>query len=137
MTPSRHGRHETVGAAGTRTSGFTLIEVMGALVVLAAGVLIVLQITGSLAAQMENSATRSHVVRVGQERLDSLEALPFASLVTGTTTESIQIRGQPFVREVEITQEDILHITVEVSVEPETPPGPTFEATAYVARETW
>ena len=68
--------------------GFTLIEVIAALVIFSLGVLMVLRLTSALTAQMEYAATSSELVVRSEEPLDSLEALPFTSLVLGTTIDT-------------------------------------------------
>ena len=65
--------------------GFTLIEVIGALVIFSAGVLMVMSLTGTLSLRMERAAIRSELAVRGQERLDSLEILDYSALTVGTT----------------------------------------------------
>ena len=83
--------------------GFTLIEVIAALVIFSVGVLMVLQLTTALSRQMEYAATASELVVRSEERLDSLEALPFTSLVPGTTVDTITIHGVPYLRTAAVT----------------------------------
>lgn len=78
-------------------SGFTLIEVMGALLIFAMGVLIAMELSDALAAQVERAAVRSEVVTSAQERLDSLDRLPYDSLDVGTRIDSLIIRGRRYV----------------------------------------
>jgi prepilin-type N-terminal cleavage/methylation domain-containing protein len=84
--------------------GFTLIEVTAALVIFSVGVLMVLKLTSALTAQMEYAATASELVVRSEERLDSLEALPFSSLVLGTTSDTLTIRGAQYLRSAAITE---------------------------------
>ena len=76
------------------TDGFTLIEVIGALVIFSMGVLAVMGLGAALTLQMEMAALRSELALVGQERMDSLEVVDYATLSVGTTTASTSIRGQ-------------------------------------------
>ncbi len=115
-----------------RKGGFTLIEVMGALVVFSLGVLSVVQITGVLSALLERAALRSEVVVVGQARLDSLELIPYASLTLGTTVDTLQLRGTEFVCTITITQPSLLLRRIDSSIVPGTPPGPSFSGSTYV-----
>ena len=63
------------------SGGFTLIEVIGALVIFSVGVLMVIQVSGALGTQMRYAGARSELSTMAGERLDSLESLPIASLI--------------------------------------------------------
>lgn len=115
-----------------RECGFTLIEVMGALVVFSLGVLSVVQITGVLSALLERAGLRSEIVVVGQARLDSLELIPYASLTLGATVDTLQLRGTEFVCTTTITQPSLLLRQIDFSLVPGTPPGPSFSGSTYV-----
>lgn len=115
-----------------RKSGFTLIEVMGALVVFSLGVLSVVQITGVLSALLDRAGLRSEVVVVGQARLDSLELIPYASLTLGATVDTLQLRGTGFICTTTITQPSLLLRQIDFSLVPGTPPGPSFSGSTYV-----
>ena len=78
--------------------GFTLIEVIGALVIFSMGVLMVMGLGGTLSLQMERASLRSELALVGQERLDSLELVNYTALTLGTTTTSTSIRARPWCR---------------------------------------
>ncbi len=119
-------------ARSTRKGGFTLIEVMGALVVFSLGVLSVVQMTGVLSALLERAGLRSEIIVVGQARLDSLELIPYASLTLGATVDTLQLRGKDFVCTTTITQPSVLLRQIDVSVVPGTPPGPSFSGSTYV-----
>ena len=116
----------------TRKGGFTLIEVMVALVVFSVGVLSVIQITGVLSEILERASLRSEIVIVGQERLDSLELIPYASLTLGTTVDTLQLRGTEFVCTTLISQPSLLVRQIDLSLVPGTPPGPSFSGSTFV-----
>lgn len=116
----------------TRKCGFTLIEVMGALVVFSLGVLSVVQITGVLSALLERAGLRSEIVVVGQARLDSLELIPYASLTLGSTVDTLLLRRTEFVCTTTITQPSVLLRQIDFSLVPGTPPGPSFSGSTYV-----
>ena len=118
-----------------RKGGFTLIEVMGALVVFSLGVLSVVQITGVLSALLERAGLRSEIVVVGQARLDSLELIPYASLTLGATVDTLQLRGTEFVCTTTVTQPSVLLRQIDFSLVPGTPPGPSFSGSTYVRLE--
>jgi prepilin-type N-terminal cleavage/methylation domain-containing protein len=65
-------------------AGFTLIEVIGALVIFSVGVLMVIQVSGALGTQMRYAGIRSELAVHANQRLDSLHAEAFASVATGT-----------------------------------------------------
>ncbi len=116
----------------TWKGGFTLIEVMAALVVFSLGVLSVVRLTGTLSALLERAGLRSEIVVVGQARLDSLELIPYASLTLGATVDTLQLRGTEFVCTTTITQPSVLLRQIDFSLVPGTPPGPSFSGSTYV-----
>lgn len=120
--------------AQPRGRGFTLIEVVAALVIFSGGVLMVLKLTTALSAQMEYAATSSELVVRSQERLDSLEALPFASLSLGTKSDTITVRGVPYLRRVTITAVTGLLRQIQVTVARlDGGNGPQSSVTSYAA----
>lgn len=114
-------------------AGFTLIEVIGALLIFSTGVIMLLRITGALSTSLEHSAINSVIAAEGQERVDSLSALGYASLATGTTTSSPTVRGIPYTQTQVISQYSPLVKEVVVTLARTTGTGPTFSATFYVA----
>jgi prepilin-type N-terminal cleavage/methylation domain-containing protein len=121
---------------GTAASdrGFSLIEVIAALVIFSTGVLMVLRLTTALSARMEYSATASEVAVRSQERLDSLESLPFDSLALGTTADTLTIQGAQYVRTVVVTSvTGILYQIQVTTVRMDGEAGPSSAATSYAA----
>ncbi len=114
--------------------GFTLIEVIGALVIFSIGVLAVIGLGGTLTLQMERSALRSELALVGQERLDSLELVNYASLTVGTTTSSSSIRGETYTWSVIVSDWTAILLHVNVSGTPSSGSGPSFSGATFVAR---
>ncbi len=120
--------------SGPSRGGFTLIEVIGALVIFSLGVIMVLQLTGALTRQMEYAAKSSELVVRAQERLDSLEALPFDSITVGTRQDTLTVRGVRYVRRTTVTSVTGLLRRIDVGLAPQTPgTGPSFTATSYAA----
>lgn len=119
-----------------RTRGFTLIEVIAALVVFAIGVLFTTSLTTSLATQMRHSAIRSHVVSEAQQHMDSMLVLPFASLTPGETVDTVQIQGVTYLRTVDVEAEpDLPRVrTIRIEFTPEEQGGPAFILSSSVAR---
>ena len=85
------------------SGGFTLIEVIAALVIFSAGVIMVLRLTTALSRQMEYAAATSELVVRTEERLDSLESLPFDSLTLGSRSDTLTVRGIAYRRTVSVT----------------------------------
>lgn len=118
------------------SSGFTLIEVIAALVIFAGGVLMVIQFSGSLSAQMEWAATTSEIVVLAQERLDSLEAVPFDSLSVGSSITSVTVRGTSYSLTTTITLVTAILLQLDVSIAPAAGSGPSYATTSYAA-DNW
>ena len=117
---------------GPSRAGFTLIEVIGALVIFSVGVLMVLSLAGSLSRQMDWAAVTSELVVRAQERLDSLEALPYSSLTPGSSDETLRIRGDSYARTVSVTSVTGLMYRLDVSIAPmDGADGPSYAVTSY------
>ena len=129
-------RHARGGPPEQETAGFTLIEVIGAVVVFSAGVLMVAHLTGLLTLQMEWAATKSEIAALAQERMEELEEEPYDDLAVGTTADTVEIRGNDYIRTVVVTQYSALTKEIAVSVVPGEPPGPRFSASTYV-NDSW
>jgi prepilin-type N-terminal cleavage/methylation domain-containing protein len=115
-----------------RLGGFTLIEVMAALLVFSAGLIMLLSITRSLSRRLEWAALESLITAEGQERLDSLDAVAYPSLAVGSDVDTLTLRGVPYRRTQTITQFTSLVRRAVVTIEPlGSAAGPTFEATTF------
>jgi len=119
------------------STGFTLIEVIGALVIFSVGVLMVIQLSGALSEQMTRAAISSEIVALAHERLDSLEALDFDSLTVGTVADTVVVQGRSYSRSVSVTKMTGLLIEIDVTLAPaDSLSGPDYTATSYAA-STW
>jgi Tfp pilus assembly protein PilV len=117
-----------------RTLGFTLIEVIGALVIFSLGVLMVIQLTSALGRQMQYSAKASELVVRTEERLDSLESLDFDSISSGTTVDTLTVDGTAYGRTVAISLVTGILYQIDVSLAPlRSGAGPSYSATTYRA----
>ena len=114
--------------------GFTLIEVIGALVVFSMGVLMVLSLTGVVAVQLNNAGLRSMVNVAVQNKLDSLQLQPYDSLTVGSNSDSVVLMGETFIRTQTILQATALVREVEVTVVPADGSGPDLTASSFVIR---
>lgn len=114
-----------------RRGGFTLIEVIGALLIFSAGILMVLRITASLSRQMDRAAITSELVVRTQEWLDSLDATPFDSLGPAVRADTLVIRGRPYVRSAKVTAVTALLYRIDVDMAPESGGEPAYAAISY------
>jgi hypothetical protein len=106
--------------------------VIAALVIFSMGVLMVLSLAGSLSRQMDWAAVTSELVVRAQERLDSLEALPYSSLIPGSVGETFRIRGDPYERTVSVTSVTGVMYRLDVSIAPmDGADGPSYSVTSY------
>ena len=83
--------------------GFTLVEVMVALVILAVGALSLAQVSLSIAALMQQSSAKTELIALAENRLESVQARPFADIDPGVEQDTVPVRGKPYVRRVTIT----------------------------------
>ncbi len=116
-----------------RVRGFTLIEVIGALVIFSMGVLMVIQVSGALGTQMRYAGARSEISVLANERLDSLEATPFDSIGTGTSADTLTVSGWSYQRQVVVTEITPVLYQIDVTVSPIGVPGPSYSATSYTS----
>ena len=119
-----------------RWAGFTLIEVVGALLIFSGGVIMVLKITSALSQRMEYLAVKSVINVHGQQQMDSLMVLPYASLAVGVTAGSDTVRGISYVRNLVITQEKPLLRLLYLSLAPASGSWPSYADSAWV-RDPW
>ena len=124
------------GAPSPDSRGFTLIEVIAALVIFSMGVIMVLDLTQALSEEMKYAATTSELVVRAEERLDSLEALPFASLSTGTKIDTLTVQGVSYKRTQSVSAVTGLLYQLQIDLAPLTTGlGPSYSATSYSAAQ--
>ena len=123
------------GGAAARV-GFTLIEVIGAIVIFALGVLMVLQITSALSRRTEYAAVSSVINVMGLQRIDSLAVVAYASVPAVTTTDTITIRGIPYRRRLVVTQYSPLVKKADFTLSPMAGSWPTYDASTFL-RDAW
>jgi len=110
-----------------------LIEVIGALVIFSVGVLMVIQVSGALGTQMRYAGLRSELAVMASERIDSLEALPFASLAAGTTVDTVTASGVAYARTVAVSAVTPVLARLDVSMTSVDGSGPSYSATSYTS----
>ncbi len=117
----------------TYPNGFTLIEVVGALVLFSVGVLMVMQVGGALTTQMRYAGARSEIVVLAAEQLDSIEAMPFDSITSGTVQDTVGVQGWSYTRTVTITSITPVLAKVDVAFARVDSAGPTHSVTSYTS----
>ena len=116
-----------------RRGGFTLIEVMGALLIFSMGVLMVLQLSTALGIQRRYAAVQSEIVVLANERLDSLEATPFDSLTVGKRADMASVEGYLYVRETHVTEVTPVLYLIVIAMRSSSAGTPTYSATSYTS----
>lgn len=121
----------------TGSLGFTLIEVVAALVIFSLGVLMVAGLMTTLNQELERTAIMSELVVLGQESLDSISMVDHATLSVGSETTTVTVRGRSYDRIVAVSPYSPLVYQVDVTVAPDGGgEGPTHTASTYVSG-TW
>ena len=125
----------------SRRRGFTLIEVMGALLIFVMGVMMVLRLSAALTTQLDFSGVASELVVIVNEQIDSLAATPFDSLEATTVQSDFKVGA----REIEYTKTVtvslltplLYQIEVDVSLKDTLAWGPSYSAQTYLAGRWW
>lgn len=123
MTPPRRGR-----------GGFTLIEVMGALVIFALGVLMTMNLTESASMRLNRAAVQSELMARARTVVDSLTDLGYVSLPILSQDRTLTIRNISYEESLSVTQFSPLVKRAEVTLEPAGgAQGPRYGLTSFVA----
>ena len=107
---------------------------MGALMIFAGGVLMVLRLSSALTLQIEYSGLTSQLVAQVHDRIDSLSATPFDSLLVETLERDITIGNQQidYVETSSVTLVTPLLYELEVSMSPKLLDfGPSYSVRTY------
>jgi prepilin-type N-terminal cleavage/methylation domain-containing protein len=117
-------------------AGFTLIEVIGAILIFSVGVIMVVQVTGALSRRTEYAAVNSVLNVMGMQRIDSLSVLAYASVPVATTTDTVTVRGIPYRRQLVVTQMSPLVKKLDFTLSPMAGAWPIYDASTYL-RDAW
>ena len=119
------------------TGGFTLIEVVGALLIFVMGVLMVMNLSSALTIQLDYSGTASEIVVVAHEQIDSLAATPFDSLEAKTEALDFTVGAEEIAYTKTVTvsllNPLLYRIDVDVSLTDTLSRGPSYAVTTYSA----
>ena len=85
------------------TAGFTLVEVMVALVILAVGALALTHLSLSVAVLMGQSTAKTELIALAENRIESVQARAYEDIDPGVEQDTVSVRGKPYVRRVTIT----------------------------------
>ncbi|MDX1493025.1 MAG: hypothetical protein R3253_03045 [Longimicrobiales bacterium] len=114
-------------------TAFTLIEVIGALVIFAVGILMIMQVSGALTTQMRYAGVRSQIVALANEQVDSIESEPFDSINPGTREDTVTVQGWSYRRRVAVTALTPVLAKVEVELIRVDSLGPSHAVTSYTS----
>lgn len=117
------------------TAGFTLIEVMGALVIFTVGILAALNLSGGLGQRLDRAALRTMVVEVAHEEVDSMRAEGYDALLPGSGSVTIEIATRSYRIARSVEQYTPLVRRIAVSVSPESGEGPSHSVTSFISTE--
>ena len=107
--------------------GFTLIEVIGALVIFALGVLVTAALSGRVSDQVMNTTQRTEAGVVARQTLDSLMTVCYEDLSGDETV--VEVAGRSYTRSWTVSDFGLRTREIRLVV---TPPG-SDTLTAYVA----
>ena len=118
-------------------AGFTLIEVIGALLIFVMGVLMVMRLSAALSTQLQYSGVASELVVIAHEQIDSLAATPFDSLEANTERVDFKVGAGEieYTKTVTVSWVNPLlyRIDVDVSLKDTLAWGPSYSVTTYSA----
>ena len=95
------------GSDGGRVAsngGFTLVEVMVALVLLVTGALAITHLSLSVAVLMQQSSAKTELITLAENRMEAVQARDYAELRAGVEEDTVSVRGKPYVRRITITE---------------------------------
>lgn len=90
--------------ARCRSAGFTLIEVMGALLILSVGMVSALRLATASTSRLNYVDHKAAAVRIASERIDSLAAVPYSGLPPRVWADTVQRGAQKWVNRYTVTQ---------------------------------
>lgn len=114
--------------------GFTLIEVMGALVIFSLGVLMTLNLTDTMSRRLDRAAIQSELMARARTVSDSVAEVGFGSLAPGNRVNGLTVRGRSYRERVEVVRVSPLVLETRVRLEPAAgEEGPSYEVRSSVA----
>jgi len=115
--------------------GFTLIEVMGALVIFTVGVIGALTLSDGLGDRLDRAALRTRVVEAAHEQVDSLRAVGYGSLLAGSTSSEVTLSARAYRIDRTVAQYSPLVKRIAITVEPVSGVGPAHSTALFVSTD--
>lgn len=129
MNPGR----QAPGGSVTSISGFTLVEVMVALIILAVGALAVTQLSLSVAVLMQQSSAKTELIAAADNRLEAVQARPYAQITPGVELDTVAVRGTRYVRRITITAPSTRTRQIAIDMRTPTAGGLRYSTLTYVS----
>jgi prepilin-type N-terminal cleavage/methylation domain-containing protein len=114
------------------TGGFTLVEVMVALVILALGALALTHLSLSIAVLMQQSTAKTELIALAENRLERVQARDYDDIDPGTELDTVSVRGKPYVRRITITAPNARTRQIQVDLRSSQDPL-TYSTLTYVS----
>lgn len=89
--------------AGLSIRGFTLVEVMVSLVILAVAALALTHLSFSVAVLMRQSGEQTELIAVAENRLEGIQARAYADIGPGIEVDTLSLSGTRYEERVTIT----------------------------------
>jgi prepilin-type N-terminal cleavage/methylation domain-containing protein len=86
------------------SAGFTLIEIMGALLILSVGMVSATRLATASMERLQYVDAKAEAVRIAGERMDSLQGVDYNSLPPGTWSDTITRAGDRWAMSHAVTQ---------------------------------
>jgi hypothetical protein len=101
-------------------------------VIFSVGVLMVMQVSGALTTQMRYAGARSELAVLVNERLDSIESLPFDSIESGagTVQDTVTVQGWSYERLLVVAMITPILAKIDITFSP-VDNGPSHSVTSY------
>jgi len=113
-------------------AGFTLIEVVGALLIFSVALGAVIQFSGALGRQLEYAAATAEITSLARQKVDSLEDVDFSGLSTGGSADQVSVQGRTYDRAWSVSVVHPLLYEIDVSVTPLSGSGPRVTLESYL-----
>lgn len=118
---------------GTSSGGFTLVEVMVALVILAVGALALTHLSLAVAVLMQQSGEKTELIAEAENRLESVQSRPYAELGAGVEVDTLSLHGTRYESRVTITAVNARTRQITIDLAAPSGGGVEYSALTYVS----